>query len=92
MTLKLELGPELESRLREAAEKRGQEVEEFVSRLIEQSLPAVAGQSLWNTLSPEEWARAFDEWAHSNPSSALPLSDEAVSRESIYGDNPKWPV
>jgi hypothetical protein len=93
MTLTIDLAPELEHRLREAAERRGQEVGEFVTDLIEQSLPAIppAGQSLWHSLTPEEWARAFDEWAHSNPSNAPPLSDEAISRESIYEGNPRWP-
>ena len=35
-------------------------------------------------LSPAEKARAFREWAESHHSDAPPLSDEAISRESIY--------
>ncbi len=33
----------------------------------------------------EEWLRMFDEWLHSHDYiKAPPLSDEAISRESIY--------
>lgn len=35
-------------------------------------------------LSPQEKAKAFLEWADSHVSDAPPLSDEAISRESIY--------
>ena len=50
--------------------------------------PSQAGQnrSFYETASPEEWAKAFREWAESHPRNSPRLSDEAVSRESIYGD------
>lgn len=94
MTLTLELAPELERRLREAADREGEEASEYVIRLIEQHLPSgvTASPSLWETLSPEEWSRAFHEWAHRHTSAAPPLSDEAISRESIYEGNPRWPI
>ena len=38
-------------------------------------------------LSPEEWAREFDEWADSFPD-APPIPDEALSRENLYSD--RW--
>jgi hypothetical protein len=38
-------------------------------------------------LSPEEWAREFDEWADSFPE-APPIPDEALSRENLYPD--RW--
>jgi hypothetical protein len=37
-------------------------------------------------LSPEEWIRQFREWAHSHRTDTPLLSDEAISRESIYSD------
>ena len=40
--------------------------------------------SLPRSLSPEERAEAFLKWADSRVSIAPPLSDEAISRESIY--------
>jgi hypothetical protein len=50
---------------------------------------------LWNgtqvspfceTASPEERARAVEEWANQHRPSAPPLSDEDISRDSIYGE------
>jgi len=39
------------------------------------------------TASPEEWSEAFRAWSNSHkPRHAPPLSDEAISRETIYGD------
>lgn len=38
------------------------------------------------TSTPEEWIKAFREWAESHPRNTPPLSDEAISRESIYGE------
>ena len=34
--------------------------------------------------SAEEWMRKFRAWAHSHSTSTPLLSDEAISRESIY--------
>jgi hypothetical protein len=36
-------------------------------------------------LSAEEWRRVLHAWIHSNPTDTPPLTDEAMSRESIYG-------
>jgi antitoxin (DNA-binding transcriptional repressor) of toxin-antitoxin stability system len=36
-------------------------------------------------LDAEEWSRELHAWIHNNPASAPVLSDEAISRESIYG-------
>ena len=37
--------------------------------------------------SPTEWVAAFTEWVESHRELNLPsLSDEAISRESIYGE------
>ncbi len=35
-------------------------------------------------VDPEEWMRKFRAWAHSHPTTTPLLSDEAISRESIY--------
>ncbi len=32
----------------------------------------------------EEWAREFRQWAESHPEDQPPLSDEAVSRDTMY--------
>jgi hypothetical protein len=36
--------------------------------------------------SPQQRAKAFSEWAESHPRNTPILSDEAISRESIYGE------
>jgi hypothetical protein len=42
---------------------------------------------LYKRLSPQELAQAFLDWAESHRDLDLPiLSDEAISRESIYGE------
>lgn len=38
----------------------------------------------YETATPEEWVKAFREWAESHPRNQPSLSDEAISRESIY--------
>ncbi|HEY9851263.1 MAG TPA: hypothetical protein V6D28_17475 [Leptolyngbyaceae cyanobacterium] len=38
------------------------------------------------TATPEEWIKAFREWAESHRRDSPLLSDEAISRESIYGE------
>jgi hypothetical protein len=39
------------------------------------------------TATPQEWSQRFSEWVESHQGSNFPyLSDEAIARESIYGD------
>ena len=37
-------------------------------------------------LSAEEWIKKFRAWSHSHPTDTPLLSDEAISRDSIYGN------
>jgi hypothetical protein len=37
-------------------------------------------------LSAEEWMRKFRAWAHSHPADTPLLSDDTISRESIYAE------
>jgi hypothetical protein len=37
-------------------------------------------------LSTEEWLREFDAWVESHSTTTPLLSDEAISRDSIYGN------
>lgn len=44
-------------------------------------------RSFYETATAKEWSIAFREWVDSHRTLNLPtLSDEAISRESIYGD------
>lgn len=40
----------------------------------------------YEVASPEEKAKVFLKWANSHPLNTPILSDDAISRESIYGD------
>ena len=40
----------------------------------------------YETATPKEKAQAFREWAESHSHDRPILSDEAISRETIYGD------
>jgi len=37
-------------------------------------------------LPPEEWIRRFDPWVASHAENTVVLPDEAMERETIYGD------
>ena len=85
MTLTLELSPEREAALKAQAQTRGISVEEWLLELTKQTRPAVA-RSLQDELTPEEWVRQFNAWVEGHDRTTPPLSDEAISRESIYAD------
>ena len=52
----------------------------------EQTSTAGKERPFYETATPEERAKAFREWAESHPRHQPYLSDEAISRESIYGE------
>jgi hypothetical protein len=51
---------------------------------IRQRLQAKAGSG--SELSTEEWLLEFRTWVHSHSPATPLLSDEAISRDSIYGN------
>jgi hypothetical protein len=77
MTLTINLKPEVEAGLVAQAQAKGVSVTEYVVSLLEQF------GSSGRQMSPEQRATALHEWAKGFPEVA-PLSDEAVSRESLY--------
>ena len=87
-----ELTPELAKEILEAAATRGVSVEEFLESVANQqqgdppslSQDETDDEHFQRTATPEEWSCALREWADSHISDAPPLSDYAVSRESIY--------
>jgi len=85
MTLTLELSPEREAALKAQAQARGMSIEEWLLDLAEQLAPSTSIAHLQKT-NPKEWARQFHEWAESHDRTTPLLSDEAISRESIYPD------
>lgn len=88
MTLTINLDPDLETRLLREAEQHGLTADEYVRRLLEQQLPSrqEGTKSLWNTLTPDEWRRAFDEYLSSHDPTKPPLPPEAFERAGFYGE------
>ncbi len=81
MAILLELEPEIESRLMAQAAAQGTSVEVLLKTLVE----GLLASSWQGSISPQERAERFVNWARSHSSiKAPPLSDDAISRESIY--------
>ena len=51
-----------------------------------QETSTTQNRPFYETATPQERAKAFREWAESHPHNSPILSDEAISRESIYGE------
>jgi hypothetical protein len=82
MSIQIELRPEIEAELAVQARKMGVPVIQYVQRILEQHVP---GLSLESSMTPEQRAKAFDDWADSFPyRRSTPLSDDAISRDSFY--------
>lgn len=87
-----ELTPELAREILAAAAARGISVEEFLESVVRDqpsdsptSAQAAPDKDHFQVkATPEEWSQALRQWADSHTSTAPPLSDYAVSRESIY--------
>jgi hypothetical protein len=80
MTVTLDLDPELQERVQAQANARGISLEAYLLSLIEAATPPAPGEGA----SLEEFEAAMD--AFSEGTEGLPvLSEEALSRESIYG-------
>jgi len=76
------LKPDLEEELTARAQAEGLTTDEFVNRELERLL---ANSDSRTNLSPAERVRRWHEWLDSHADvTAPPLSDEAISRESIY--------
>jgi hypothetical protein len=79
MTVTLNLKPEIEAGLVAQAQASGMTVEEYLLSVVEGAvLPATQ-----KSLSAEERAIAFEAWSASHRPTP-PLSDYAVSRDSMY--------
>lgn len=78
------LKPDLEEELAERAKAEGLTTEEFVNRELERMLASSKDRA---NLTPTEKVRRWHEWLDSHDHIQAPtLSDEAISRESIYSE------
>ena len=85
MTVTLNLPPEREAAYKAEAQARGLSLEQWMLEVADQHVQPVSVAHLQKT-NPQEWARHFDAWVDSHRADIPVLSDEAMSRESIYPD------
>lgn len=85
MTVTIELSEEQAAALKEQAEGQGLTVERWLEQVAAHLAPSTSLAHLQKT-DPEEWARRFHEWAESHDRTTPLLSEQAISRESIYPD------
>jgi len=82
MTVRIELSAEVQESLAAQAQAQGLPLPQFVENLLrEQAVRARQGAAL----SPAERVRIWMEGTHGLPHTP-PLSDEAISRASMYQD------
>ncbi len=63
-----------------------QEIKPHLNTILEQLVQPEKEHPFYETATLQEWVAAFQEWVESHRGLNLPtLSDEAISRESIYG-------
>lgn len=85
MTITLDLSPEKGAAFQAQAQLRGLSLEQWILDVAGQFAPPVSIAHLQKS-NPQEWARHFDAWVDSHNPNTPVLSDEAMSRESIYPD------
>lgn len=84
MTVTLELKPEVEEQLEAQARQAGLSVEDYLKKKVEEMIRAVEPRPAKTT---EERLRLWREFINSHGDiKSPPLSDEAISRESIYSE------
>lgn len=87
MTITVELPPEIEERFLAQAKLRGLSLDAYLKEFL--SLSAVTtAQTI--TLSQNEVNSLLDEAANLVPAGITPLSDHAMSRDSIYTNEDEW--
>lgn len=96
MTITLELQPEDEAKLVAQANAHGLSLDNFLKIIIAAQAGKIGTREGWNApkdqkaFSAQEIDRFFDEAADMIPAGVPPLSDDAMSRESIYTREDEW--
>jgi hypothetical protein len=85
MTVTIMLSPEREAALQAQSQARGLTIDQWLLELADQHTPPYSIAHLQRA-NPKEWARQFRSWAEGHDPDTPVLSDEAMSRESIYPD------
>ncbi len=91
MTLTIQVRPEKQARLTEQARRAGLSTEQYVERLVDETVPApdteateIYAAALRQAASPQQRAEHFIQRMRSLAPDAPPLPLEAVSREALY--------
>jgi hypothetical protein len=85
VTVILDLPPSIEQAYLAEAHARGLPLEALVREVLMAHSATASPQS--DEMSPDEWVREFRTWMSSHAGDDFPiLSDEALSRESIYAE------
>ena len=83
MPTMLEVKPEVASKIQARARERGISVDVYLRELIDQK---GTESERSNRLSSQERVRLLREWASGHSTNRPLLSDNAISRERIYGE------
>ena len=87
MTITVELPKDIEELYIAQARARGITIGAYVQERLTQTAPSAAPPA---PLSADDVNRLFDEAAGLVPAGVPPLSDHAMSRESIYTREDEW--
>ncbi len=82
--LNIELQPNVQAVLTERAKRKGMEVEEYAACLLNAEIERIWKLREEPELPVEERIKLFNEWAENHKPNDKPLSDFAVSRDSMY--------
>ena len=86
MTLVVQIPEELEKKLQTKAAQHGVTTAEYVRDVLERMFASPGPSQIWMTATEDEWLKAFNSWMDSHDPTLPPLSEGAVSRESMYGE------
>lgn len=89
MTVTIELPSNLEADLLAQAQAQGLNVADYDLNLVSKELAVNSttyGRPAYER-SHGEWLREFNDWVNSHEGNSVVLPDEAMERESIYGDH-----
>ena len=88
VTVPVPLTREEQAALLAQAKAQGVSVDSLLRRAVLHIIATAPGVDL-QQLSAEQWEKEFKEWLDSLPNMPT-LSDEAISRESIYTREDEW--
>jgi hypothetical protein len=84
-TVSIDLPEQQIAALTAKAAAQGLTLEGWFQKVAAQEVPSASIAHLQKT-NPQEWARQFDAWVDSHDPNLPVLSNEAMSRDSIYPD------